>query len=124
MEIRAVSPRLRSHDRKRGSEKGGFVAREEKMSERSEESAKLARKVAERSIVTQATERLVYQIVEACAEHEQEAVAALRAENERLRSLIKKWMHDYSTCECNICVESRIALSDKPTADLPPVRKK
>ena len=50
------------------------------MSERSEEIVRLAKQVAEDSIVTQALERLIYQIVEACAEHEQEALAAARRE--------------------------------------------
>jgi hypothetical protein len=43
-----------------------------------EEVVRLARTVAKDSIVTQATERLIVQIVEVCAEHEKTAVAAER----------------------------------------------
>jgi hypothetical protein len=43
-----------------------------------EEVGRLAKTVAKDSIVTQATERLIVQIVEVCAEHEKAAIAAER----------------------------------------------
>jgi len=47
------------------------------MTERMEEAVRLAKQVAAGGIVQQATERLIYQIVEACAEHERERHKAL-----------------------------------------------
>ncbi len=48
----------------------------------------LANKMVTNSIVAQATERLILQIVEVCAEHEQIALAALTAErDEALREI-------------------------------------
>ena len=58
------------------------------MSERNEEAQRLAAKVVSGGIVQQAAERLVYQIVEVCAEHERDNIASLRAENERLREAL------------------------------------
>ena len=54
------------------------------MSERNQEAQHLARKVVSGGIVQMATERLVYQIVEVCAEHERKNTDSLRAENDRL----------------------------------------
>jgi hypothetical protein len=49
------------------------------MNERREGAMTLAKEVAKGSIIAKATERLIYQIVEVCAEHEREAVEAMRA---------------------------------------------
>ena len=55
------------------------------MTERNEEAQRLAKKVVSGGIVQQAAERLVYQIVEVCAEHERENTDALRARLEDMR---------------------------------------
>jgi hypothetical protein len=60
------------------------------INERSPEVVRLAQKVADGSIVAQATERLIYQIVEVCAEHEKETLAALRAQNAELVAALKE----------------------------------
>jgi len=59
------------------------------MSERLKKAELLAREVVKDSIVMQATERLVYQIVEACAEHERAQLAAKDEEIARLREALE-----------------------------------
>jgi hypothetical protein len=57
----------------------------------------LAGKVAKDSIVTQALERLIEQIVQICAEHETASVAALRAQNTELAAALEEargWVQD------------------------------
>ena len=49
------------------------------MSDRNQEAQRLAEEVVSGGIVQKATERLVYQIVEVCAEHERKNTDALRA---------------------------------------------
>jgi molybdopterin biosynthesis enzyme len=58
--------------------------------ERPPEVVRLAQRVANGSIVAQATERLIYQIVEVCAEHEKEKVEALRAQNAELVAALEE----------------------------------
>jgi hypothetical protein len=71
------------------------------MTLRMEEAVRLAKKVAEGSIVQQATERLIYQIVEVCAEHERERhkalVEALRLADKHVYFERVSEMHAYQT---------------------------
>ena len=60
------------------------------MSERNQEAQRLAEKVVSGGIVQKATERLVYQIVEVCAEHERENTDALRARVAKLEVALAK----------------------------------
>jgi hypothetical protein len=62
--------------------------------ERSPEVVRFAQKVADGSIVAQATERLIYQIVEVCAEHEKETLAALRSQNAELVAALEEARHE------------------------------
>jgi hypothetical protein len=59
------------------------------MIERNQEALRLAEKVVAGGIVQKATERLVYQIVEVCAEHERENTEALRARVAKLEAALK-----------------------------------
>ena len=58
------------------------------MSERNKEAYALAEKVSADSIVVQALERFVYQIVETCSEHEKDALAAQAVEIARLKEAL------------------------------------
>ena len=55
---------------------------------RNEAAMEIAKKVAERGIVAKATERLIYQIVETCAEHERENTKAIREALEAARPFV------------------------------------
>lgn len=57
-----------------------------------EAAKQLAREVISGSIIAQAAERLVLQVVETCSEYSAEQQAELRSENSSLRSLLKEAM--------------------------------
>ena len=61
------------------------------MTERNQEAQRLAEKVVSGGIVQKATERLVYQIVEVCAEHERESTDVLRAELTAAREVLTEY---------------------------------
>ena len=81
------------------------------MTERNQEAQRLAEEVVSGGIVQKATERLVYQIVEVCAEHEQENTAALRARVAKLESALEEIAERRFLAETMIEI-ARAALSE------------
>jgi hypothetical protein len=74
------------------------------------EAKALARAVAKDCIVTQAVEQFIYQIVEACAEHEREVVAkareeSARAERERCAQIAQNEIMGAVNDECDRVLE-------------------
>lgn len=67
--------------------------------ERNEEAYALARKVVADGIVVKATERLVYQIVEACVDRERESIAAKDAEIAEAYGYATRFLQTF--CESN-----------------------
>lgn len=91
------------------------------MSERNLEAYRLAQKVVSGSIIQRAAERLVYQIVESCAEHEKENTAILRARIAKLEEALSSIANTYDESWQVGCQERRMgdmaraALTMKPS---------